>query len=232
MQRLRRFLPLLLLAAVIIAIWVSGVADALNWATLAREQVRLRSWVDANQLLSAGIYVVAYAAVVALSLPQGAVMTISGGLLFGTIVGGTLAVFGATVGAIILFLIARSAFGDALAARGGRFLQTVRDGLRRDGFTYLLAIRLVPAFPFWLVNLAAALGGMKLLPYAAATLIGIAPASFILASIGAGLHTVLATGGTPDLSVLFSLPVLGPLVGLALLSLLPVLWRRWSKRHA
>ncbi|MGE0223183.1 MAG: TVP38/TMEM64 family protein [Acetobacteraceae bacterium] len=232
MQRLRRFLPLLILAAAIGAIWVSGIADELSWATLAREQARLQDWVDEYGLLAATAYVAIYVAVVALSLPQASVMTIAGGLLFGTLLGGALAVIGATIGAIILFLIARSAFGETLASRGGRFLQTVRDGLQRDGFSYLLAIRLIPAFPFWLVNLAAALGGMRLTPYAAATLIGVAPATFILASVGAGIGTVLAVGQTPDLSVIFSLPVLGPLVALALLSLLPVAWRKWKNADA
>ena len=109
------------------------------------------------------------------------------------------------------------------------FLDAVRAGLRRDGFSYLLAIRLVPAFPFWLVNLAAALSGMRLLPYAAATVLGIMPATFVYASIGAGLGDVLSTGGRPDLTVVFSPRILGPLIGLAALSLLPVAWRRWKR---
>jgi len=108
----------------------------------------------------------------------------------------------------------------------------VREELRRDGFSYLLAIRLVPAFPFWLVNLAAALSGMRLLPYAAATVIGVTPATFVFASIGAGIGEVLAMGGRPDLSAIFSARILGPLIALALLSLLPVAWRRWKRTDA
>ena len=229
MPRLRRFLPLLVLAVAIGAIWASGLAGELNWAALARHQAGLLAWVDRYGPIAVAAYVLLYAGAVALSLPQAVVLTITGGLLFGTILGGALAVLGATIGAIALFLIARSALGDSLAAKGGPFLQKLRDELRRDGFTYLLAIRLIPAFPFWLVNLAAALGGMRLLPYAAATLIGIAPGTFVFASIGAGVGEILATGGTPDLSVIFSWPILGPLVALAILSLLPVLWRRWRK---
>jgi uncharacterized membrane protein YdjX (TVP38/TMEM64 family) len=116
-----------------------------------------------------------------------------------------------------------------LARKGGRVVQIIRDGLQRDGFSYLLAIRLIPAFPFWLVNLGAALGGMRLLPYAAATLIGILPGTFVFAWIGAGIGDVLAAGGIPDLSLIFSPRVIGPLIALALLSLLPVFWRRWKR---
>ena len=183
----------------------------------------------ASPALAPIAHVALYAVFVALPVPQAVVVPISGGLLFGTILGGALAVLGATMGAVILFFLARSAFGESLASRGGPFVQTVREGLRRDGFNYLLAIRLIPIFPFWLVNLAAALGGMRLLPFAAATLLGIAPGTFVFASVGAGIGSVLATGGQPDLSIILSLPVLGPLIGLALLSLLPVAWRTWRK---
>ncbi len=108
----------------------------------------------------------------------------------------------------------------------------VRQSLHRDGFSYLLAIRLVPAFPFWLVNLAAALSGMRLLSYGAATVIGIIPATFVFASIGDGLSGVLAAGGKPDLTMIFSPRILGPLIAMAALSLLPVAWRRWKRSGA
>jgi uncharacterized membrane protein YdjX (TVP38/TMEM64 family) len=108
-------------------------------------------------------------------------------------------------------------------------LGKLREALRKDGFSYLLAIRLLPLFPFWLVNLAAAVSGMRLGPFALATLLGIIPATFVFSSIGAGVGSVLAAGGTPNLSIIFSLPVLGPLVGLAALSLAPVAWKKWKR---
>jgi len=227
MHWFRRFLPLLGLAAAFIAIWASGLTDALTWAGLARNQALLAGWVGDHPLLAGAVFVAAYVVSTALSLPQAALLTIAGGLLFGTVAGGTLAVLGATGGACILFLAARSALGEGLTRRGGAAMATVRDALRRDGFSYLLALRLIPLVPFWLVNLAASVCGMRLAPFAAATLIGIIPGTFVFASIGAGVGSVLAAGGTPNLSVIFSLPVLGPLVGLALLSLVPVAWKKW-----
>ncbi len=121
----------------------------------------------------------------------------------------------------------RSAFGDLLSHRR-RIPETLRDGLAVDGFSYLLALRLVPLFPFWLVNLSAAVVGLRLAVFVPATLLGIAPTSFILSSVGAGVGTILAAGKTPDLSILFSPRILLPLAALALLSLLPAALRRRS----
>ena len=214
------------------AIWWSGLLDQVSWVGLARRHAALDAWVGANRSLAIVLFVAVYVASVALSLPHAALLTASGGLLFGTLLGGALAVAGATIGAVLLFLIARSAFGDPLARRAGTRLGKLREELRRDGFTYLLALRLVPLFPFWLINLAAALCGMRLRDFAIATLIGIMPVTFVYASIGAGLGDVLHSGTRPDFIVVTSLPVLGPLLALAVLSLAPLVWRKWRARHA
>jgi uncharacterized membrane protein YdjX (TVP38/TMEM64 family) len=232
MRFIRRFWPLALLLAAVAAAWASGLAQQISWAALARNQLTLSAWVASHPIAAPALYVAIYAVAVALSVPESAVLTVAAGLLFDTLLGGILAVIGSTVGAVALFLAVRHHLADAIARRGGRFLDGVRAGLERDGFSYLLAIRLVPAFPFWLVNLAAALSGMRLLPYVAATLIGVLPATFIYASIGAGIGAVLSAGGKPDLGIVFSPHVLGPLVALAALSLLPVAWRRWKRSHA
>jgi uncharacterized membrane protein YdjX (TVP38/TMEM64 family) len=232
MKVLRRFWPLALLLAAMAAAWASGLMHHVDWAALGRNQAALSAWVDAHPIGAPALFMLVYAATALLSLPESAVLTVGGGLLFGTWFGGILAVIGSSIGAIGLFLAVRTHLAGAIAARGSRFLDSVRATLRRDGFSYLLAIRLVPAFPFWLVNLAAGLSGMRLLPYSAATVIGIMPATFIYASIGAGVGEVLAVGGKPDLSVIFTPGILGPLLGLAVLSLLPVAWRRWKRTHA
>jgi uncharacterized membrane protein YdjX (TVP38/TMEM64 family) len=232
MRILRRFWPLLLLLAAIAAAWAGGLPQQISWATLARHQAALAAWVVSHPLTASASYVVIYAVAVALSLPQAAVITVAGGLLFGTIVGGLLAVVGSTLGAIALFLAVRYHFADAMAARVGGFLDRIRPGLERNGFSYLLAIRLVPAFPFWLVNLASAVSGIRLLPYASATLIGVLPVTFVFASIGAGVGEVLAMGGTPDLGVIFSPRIFVPLIALAALALLPIVWRMRGRSRA
>ncbi len=227
-----RYLKPLLIAVLIAGLayvaWHSGLAEVLSWRGLARHQARLLALVAEHPILAPLIYGLLYTAWVAISIPEAALVTVAGGLLFGTVLGGTIAVLGATAGAVVLFLVARSAFASTMRRRAGALLDRIRPGLHRDGFSYLLALRLVPT-PFWLVNLAAALAGMRLLPFTAATLVGIIPATFILAWIGAGVGDVLAAGQSPDLGILFSVRVLGPMAALAALALLPVAWR-WLRR--
>jgi len=232
MRLLLRFWPLAILLAALVGAWASGLLQEISWAGLAHNEAALTTWVASHPLAAPALYIAVYAIAVAVCLPEAAVFTVAGGLLFGTMAGGALAVIGSTLGAIALFLAARYHLADAMADHAGTFFDRVRRRLERDGFLYLLAVRLVPVFPFWLVNLAAALCGMRLLPYAAATLIGIIPGTFVYASIGAGVGSVLAVGGKPDLAVIFSAKVLGPLIALAALSLLPVGWRWFRQSDA
>jgi uncharacterized membrane protein YdjX (TVP38/TMEM64 family) len=168
--------------------------------------------------------------VTAFSLPGAAAMTLAGGFLFGTLAGGGLAVVGATIGATAVFAAARTALGDRLRLRTGGMLARIEEGFRRDAASYLLFLRLVPAFPFFVVNIAAALLGARPAIFVATTLVGIVPGTLVFASIGAGLGSVFDAGARPDLSVALSWPVLGPLLGLGLLALLPVAWRRIAGR--
>jgi uncharacterized membrane protein YdjX (TVP38/TMEM64 family) len=224
--------PKLAEEAVVIEAWHGGIAEFLSWSSVARYQGDLLSAVAAHPILAPAAYTLVYAVIVAFSIPEAAIVTALGGLLFGALLGGTLAVLGATAGAVALFVVARTAFAATLARRAEALLDRIRPGLHRDGFSYLLALRLIPAVPFWLVNLGAAFCGMRLLPYAAATLIGIIPVTFLFAWIGSGVSDVLAAGQAPDLSLVFSPRVLGPLLGLAVVALLPVVWRRWKRGDA
>jgi uncharacterized membrane protein YdjX (TVP38/TMEM64 family) len=232
MRVVRRFWPLLLLLAAVAAAWAGGLPQQISWEALARHQVTLAAWVASHPLAAPASYTAIYAVAAALAFPESAVLTVAGGLLFGTLAGGALAVVGSTLGALALFVAVRYHLTDALTIRASRFLERIRPRLERDGFSYLLAIRLVPAFPFWLVNIAAAVSGIRLLTYALATLIGILPATFVYASIGSGVGAVLATGGRPELGIIFSPRILGPLIALAALSLLPVAWRMRKRSRA
>jgi uncharacterized membrane protein YdjX (TVP38/TMEM64 family) len=223
---MRRLLLILALLAVALVLWGRGWTAASAWDELARHSDPVQDRVAAHPVIAAAIYIVAYATATALSVPAGALFTVAGGMLFGAIAGAALALFAATTGATLLFLAARSAVGDTFARRGGPRMQALRTRLQRDGFSYLLAIRLVPLFPFWLVNLAAALCGMRLRAYVAATALGVLPVTAVLAWTGSGLGGVLASGERPDLRIVLSPQVLAPLLALAALSLLPLLWRR------
>lgn len=225
-SRLRRALPLAILLALLAAAWASGLTGILSLDALARHRAALVEAVAARPVLSAAAYVGLYVLVVALSLPGGAVMTLAGGFLFGTWSATALTVAGATAGACALFLAARGAFAPLVARRAAGLVAALRPGLEKDGFFYLLTLRLIPVVPFWLANLAPALVGMPFGAYAAATAIGIIPGTAVFAGIGAGLGEVLDAGGQPDLGVVLSPPVLLPLLGLAALSLLGAWWRK------
>jgi uncharacterized membrane protein YdjX (TVP38/TMEM64 family) len=223
---MRRLLPLLVVIVLALLAWSSGVADLLDWEALARNQRELSAWVAGHPVLGGAGYVLLYGAVVSLSLPLGSLFSAAGGLLFGPIAGTLLAATAATAGASALFLAARWAIGSALAARGGPRLQALRRRLQHDGFHYLLAIRLIPLFPFWLVNLAAALCGIRLPTFVLATALGILPVTGIIAWTGSRLGQVLAAGPGLSPGSLLTFPILAPLMALAALSLLPLLWRR------
>lgn len=227
-----RVLPLAVLCAGLAAFFALGWHRHVSFETIRAHRGMLLDWVRDWGLLAALAYVAGYAAMAAFSIPGGALATIVGGYLFGLWLGAAAAVAGATLGAAAVFLAARTALGDALRARTGGALRRMEEGFRRDAFSYLLVLRLVPIFPFWLVNLVPAFCGVSLRTYALATLIGIVPGSFVFASVGSGLGALLDRGETPDLTIVFQWNVLVPILGLALLSLLPVAVRRLQARKA
>lgn len=229
---LKRLFPLLILAAIIAAAFAFRIDRYLTLDALRENRMTLLALVDSNRPIAGLAFMLSYAAVVALSLPGASIMTLAGGLLFGVGLGASLTVVGATTGAAALFLIARSALGDILRQRAGPFLSRMADGFAKNAFSYLLFLRLVPAFPFWAVNLAPALLGMRLAPFIGATALGIIPGTTVYSAFGAGLGRIFEEGGEVNLKAAFSPTLIAALVGLGLLSLLPViLGRLQEKRH-
>lgn len=156
-------------------------------------------------------------------------MTITGGLLFGQWIGTLASVVSATIGASILFLSARMASSDLLAKKSGSWINKMKDGFKENAFTYLLTLRLIPIFPFAVINVAAAIFQISLRTFFFATLIGIIPGSFVYTSMGVALREVIAQ---PDFSsgLILNPKVLFALAGLGLLALLPVLYKKFKKR--
>jgi uncharacterized membrane protein YdjX (TVP38/TMEM64 family) len=190
----------------------------------------LRAFVARNPLLAAAVFVAIYALVVGLSLPGGAVMTVSSGFLFGLWTGSLLSVVGATAGAIILFLVARLVAGDALRARAGPFLKT--HGRRLQAECVFL-----PAFAATSAAISL-LGGqscfglagrIRLRSFATATLIGVIPGALAYASVGEGLDRYLETRTEVSLGEVLSPPMIAVRVGLALLALLPIVMQ-WARK--
>jgi uncharacterized membrane protein YdjX (TVP38/TMEM64 family) len=227
---LRRLLPVAILLLGLALFLLFDLERYFSFEMLSRHHAELAAWVAAHAALAALVFVLLYALVVAFSLPIAVVITPLGGFLFGVWLGALLSIIGATLGSVALFLAARTAFHDLFRARAGATLARLEDGFRRDSFNYLLFLRLVPVFPFWLVNIVPALLGMRLGPYTLATLIGIVPGAVVYASVGASFGTLIARGERPDFGVIFEWRILLPLLGLAALSLLPILYARLRGR--
>lgn len=227
---LRRLLPVAILLAGLAIFLLLGFERYVSFDMLARHKATLTAWVAAHRLLAGLVFVLAYALMVAFSLPVAVVATPVGGFLFGTWTGAGLSVIAATLGSIAVFLAARYAFRDLFRARAGATLARLEQGFRNNDFSYLLFLRLVPVLPFWLINIVPALLGMPLKRYALATLLGIVPASIVYASVGSGLGAVLKRGEQPDLGIIFEWHILLPLLGLAALALLPVVFARLRRQ--
>lgn len=228
---MRRALPLAVLAAGFVAFFLLGLGDYLSLEALRASRFEIGDWVARNEELAVAAYVAAYIAIVALSVPGATVMTIAGGFLFGTVMATACTTVAATIGASVLFLAARHALADLFAAKAGRAVRRMEAGFRRDALSYLVFLRLMPVFPFWLVNLVPALLGVPLRVFILGTAIGIIPATLIYAGIGDGLAAVFERGDKIDLALLGQPRVLVPLLGLALLALLPPVVRAWRLRH-
>lgn len=189
---LKQWLPLILVGAVLVIGYFSGLKDYISLSNLIEQRENINTFVTNNYVSAVLIYILIYTGLVAISFPGASALSITSGLVFGWFVAGLATVTAATLGAIIIFLIARSSLGNVLKDRAGGFMAKMMEGFQKDAFQYLLTLRLIPAFPFWAVNIVPALLNMKLVPYAIATFIGIIPGTFAFAYLGAGLDSVIA----------------------------------------
>ncbi len=192
----RRFGPIAAIICAAAFVYAMGWHEYLSLSKIAENRGFLRDFVSSNLALALLIYAGIYIAIVAFSLPGGAAATIAGGFLFGWQLGGLVTIVAATIGATALFLAARTSLGEALRAKAGPAIRKLTDGFKENAFSYLLFLRLVPAFPFWLVNLAPAFLGVPLGTYVLATFIGIIPGTFAFSFVGAGLDSVISAQQT------------------------------------
>ncbi len=230
---LSRFWPLLVLVAVAVTIMTSGVGEYLRYETLSMHFTELRQYVQQHPVLALGVLVVVYALGTAISIPAMSMVTVVAGALYGVWLGALGVVIGATVGATAVFHATHTSLGRILRARAGPWLRRFQTGFRRNEFFYLLALRLIPVIPFWVLNVAPGLVGMRLRNYVLATMLGILPGTVVYVAIGAGAAKAIANGDILEPGrVLMQPHILLPLFGLALLAVLPVVLRRWASFRA
>ncbi len=225
-----RAAPLLIIAAALALFFALGLNKYFTLDALRENRDSLRGWVDADPLRAMALFVVAYAAAVAISFPGASILTIFGGFLFGLWPGTPLIVVAATLGATIIFLAAKTALGDMLSQRAGGLAKRMEQGFREGELSYMFILRLAPIFPFWAVNIAAGLLGVSFRNFLIGTGLGIIPGSFVYASIGAAADAAFEAGEDVTLrGVLFKPETLIPIIGLIVLALIPVLLKRTKK---
>ena len=228
---LKRLLPIAVLVAGLAAFFAFDLDRFVGLDALKTHREVLQGWVESQGALAWLVYALVYVAAVAFSIPGGAVLTIAGGFMFGPYLATVIVVLGATVGATVLFLAARYAFADYLRAKAGGAMRRMEAGFNENPVSYMLVLRLVPLFPFWLVNLVPAFLGVKIRVYFLSTLIGIVPGTFVYSLVGDGAGAVLDAGGELDLGIIFEPRILAPIVGLALLACIPIVYKRIQARR-
>ncbi|WP_119461283.1 TVP38/TMEM64 family protein [Rhodospirillaceae bacterium SYSU D60014] len=227
----KRLIPAAILVGALVLVVLFGIDDYISLDALRDNREWLLAQVADHQLLSVLIFMVAYAAAVALSVPGATVLTIAGGFLFGQIPATCYAVMAATVGATIVFVVAKGALHDLLRAKAGPWLKRMEAGFAENGLSYMLVLRLVPIFPFFVVNLVPAFLGVPLGTYVVGTFFGIIPGTFVYASVGAGLGSIFEAGGDISPAGVLTPEIITALVGLALLALLPIVYKKLAGKN-
>lgn len=231
-SNLKRFLPLAVIVVALALFFALGGPKYISLESLRDNQEFLKAFVADNYILAVVGFVVIYAVLVAISVPGAGFLSIFAGFLFGLTTGVPAVIIGATIGATILFLVVRSAFGAGLAAKAGPFMAKFEKGLKENELSYLFILRLVPIFPFFIVNIVPPLFDVKLRNYVLTTLLGIIPGSFVYVSVGNGIGAALSAGQDVPLSGLMFRPaVILPILGLILLSMIPVAYKKLSNKN-
>ncbi|MCV3273699.1 TVP38/TMEM64 family protein [Roseobacter sinensis] len=222
---LMRNLPLIAILCVAV-LGALTLKDYISFEALRDNREALIAFRDANVALTVLAFLAAYIVIVAFSLPGALMATLTGGFLFGTFGGSALSVTAATIGATVIFLAARHGLGEKLKARMDASQGTVRkiaEGIDENQWSMLFFLRLVPVVPFFVANLVPAFLAVPVSRYVISTFLGIIPGSLVYSSVGAGLGAVFERGESPNLGIIFEPHILLPILGLSLLSVLPVI---------
>jgi uncharacterized membrane protein YdjX (TVP38/TMEM64 family) len=216
----------LIFAVAIFVFFYFDLKQYLSLEALKANRDRLLTFTEAHYTVAVALFIGIYILQTALSLPGGAILTLAGGFLFGSLLGTVYVNLGATTGATLAFLAARYLLRDWVERKFGDRLAAVQKGFARNAFSYLLTLRLIPLFPFFLVNLVSGLTRISVGTYVIATAVGIIPGSFVFAYAGRQLGTINSLREIVSPRVLLAFTLLG------LLALVPILYRKFSGKRA
>ncbi|MFT4552989.1 MAG: putative membrane protein YdjX (TVP38/TMEM64 family) [Chlamydiales bacterium] len=212
--------------------YISGIGDFLNLETLKQHRQELISFVESYPLLAPITYILCYIIATALSIPGAILLTLTGGFLFPQPFCTIYTITGASIGACIIFLIARTTLGDSLKQKAGKFMNKMESGLKENAVSYLLFLRFVPIFPFWVANLAPAFFGVSFFTYAWTTVIGITPGSFVFTQAGAGLGAILDSEEKFSVSTILNNDMKIALLALGIFALIPILLKKLQNKNS
>ncbi|MGQ0557069.1 MAG: TVP38/TMEM64 family protein [Nitrospiraceae bacterium] len=216
----------LAIALAIGAFFYFDLGQFLSLTALKENRDSLLAFTDANFVSAVGIFIAAYVIVAGLSLPGAVILTLAGGFLFGAAMAALFINIGATTGATLAFLTARYLLRDTVEQKFGKWMGPFQEGFAKNAFSYLLTLRLIPLFPFFVVNLVSGLTRVNVGTYMLATAIGIIPGSFVYAYAGRQLGTI------SSLKEIASPNVIGAFVLLGLLALVPVIYKKVTAKRA
>jgi len=227
----KRFIPLLIIVVLMIVAYSLGVHKYLTFDVLQKNHQAIKGFVAGHPILTPVVFTLFYAIATSLSLPGGAILSLIGGFLFPVPWSTLYVLIGATLGASGIFLAAKTAFGEMLRKKAGPFVKKMETGFQKNAWSYLLFLRFVPLFPFWLVNIAPALFNVRFVTYVWTTFVGIIPGAYVYTQTGAGLGAIFEEGGSLSLDTIFNWQLRIALIALALFSLIPIVIKKWFARR-
>lgn len=227
---MRKYLPLLVITSLLVCFFYLRLYRYLSFESLAQHRNLLLQWKEENYLLAVSIYVLTYSLAVAASFPGALFLSLAGGLLFGPFPGTLYVLFSATLGSTLLFLSIKLALSDWFEKKAGKWIKQMEQGFRKNAFSYLLSLRLIPVFPFCLVNIIAGLLALPLSIFVSATFLGLIPGAVIYTSIGQNLGDLFELNNLTLLDLLLTPRFLLPLLSLAVLALLPIIFNKIKVR--
>jgi uncharacterized membrane protein YdjX (TVP38/TMEM64 family) len=223
---MKKWIPLIIIVILMAAAYFLGLPKYLTFDVIKMHREALLAQIEARPVLMPVLFILLYIVVVSLSLPGGAVLTLLAGFFFKIPWATLYVITGATIGATIIFLAARTALGDILRKKAGPFLSKMEGGFQKNAASYLLFLRFIPLFPFWLVNVAPAFFNVRLRTYVWTTFLGIIPGSYVYTQAGGGLGAIFDEGEAFSLDTVFNTQMRIALVLLALFSLIPILVKK------
>lgn len=226
---LKRWAPLMILLMLLAICVYFKLYLYLSFESLKIHRMSLLAFTTQHQFLAIISFIIVYIIGVASAMPGAFFLTIMGGFLFGPLRGTLMVVMSATLGATLVYLAVRLALREWVETRHARWLKVMEQGFQENALSYLLFLRLVPIFPFFLVNIIPALLGIPLKTFVVGTLIGIIPGSLVYVLVGHGLGHVFDTHSTPNFGIFSDPLLLGPLIALALLALVPVGYQKLKR---